>query len=590
MLRSTINLVVSGAVVMALSACGGSDKSDSGYGPTPDSSYSSAAVSSSVVSSSAISSSVASSSVVSSAIASSSASSLASSLASSSASSVVVTEAPIDRLKTNIGSTWVAKGSVDVLAVNGADFVVQTQNKDNFTLYVFDNDAPGQSACTSTQCVTAWPPLLAKSSDLAHAPLSIITRTDGKKQWALRDKPLYFYVGDTTAGDIKGEGIGTIWHVALTEPVLLNKASVNALDGEYLVSSGKVLVGLPSGNNTKFVGEHHNRDGFSLYTFDDDTDGVSNCTGGCLAAWPPLLADENDIAVAPYSIIDRSMGTNPAAKQWAYHGMPLYYFVSDTLAGQTNGKAIAKWHLARPQPFTVKNDATLGSFFTAAGLVKSATPVNAVETVASVARHGFALYTFDNDTAGTSNCNAACLTNWPALIANDGAVAQAPYSIITRSSGLKQWALNDMPLYFFAGDTSASDTKGEGVGGKWIVARGAPVAVSNHTTKGKIFIAHGSLVNASGAADTLHSNFTLYTFDKDTAGSGKSTCNGGCLSAWPALYANTTAKAFGDFSIILRDTGEKQWAYKGRPLYFYVGDSAAGDVSGEYTDWTIARP
>lgn len=587
MLRLSKNLVLSGAVLTALSACGGG-KSNNDY--TPASSYASTAYSSASV---GVSSSLGlSSTVPSSTPSSSSKSSLSStsSLASSASSSAVATEAPIDRLKTNIGTAFIAKGSVNILAPNGTDFVVQTQNKDSLTLYVFDHDVPGQSTCTSTQCVTAWPPLLAKDSDVAHAPLTIITRADGNKQWALRDKPLYFFASDASAGDIKGEGIGGIWHVALTEPVLLNSATVNSLDGDYFVSSGKDSVGLPSGDNTKFVAESHDRDGFSLYTFDNDTTGVSNCTGGCLAAWPPLLAEENDIAVAPYSIIDRSMGTNPTAKQWAYQGQPLYYFVSDTLAGQTNGKAIPKWHLARPQPFVVKNDATLGSFFTAAGLVKSATPVSTVETVANAARQGFALYTFDNDTAGTSNCTAACLTNWPALIANDGAVAQAPYSIITRASGLKQWALNDSPLYFFAGDASAADTKGEGVNGKWVVARGAPVAVSNHVVKGKIFIAHGSLVTVTGTADTVHNNLTLYTFDKDSVGSGKSVCNGSCVTTWPPLYATATAKAFGDFSIIVRDTGEKQWAYKGKPLYFFVGDSAVGDVAGEYTDWTIARP
>lgn len=503
---------------------------------------------------------------------------------------MAATAAPIDRMTTAIGSTWIAKGSVDVLVVNGANFVVQTQDKNNMSLYVFDNDAPGQSTCTSSQCVTNWPPLLAKVSDVAVAPLSIITRTDGKLQWALRNKPLYFYVGDTKAGDITGEGVGNIWHVALTEPVLLNKTTINALDGDYLVSSGNVLIGTPNSGNTAFTAERKDRDSFSLYTFDSDTSGVSNCNGACLAAWPPLLADANDKAEPPYTIIDRSMGTNPSAKQWAYQGMPLYYYIGDTQAGQTTGKAIPKWHLARPQPFVAKKDATLGSFFVATGLVKSATPVSGVEKTSLVPRQGFTLYTFDNDTSGTSNCSGTCLTNWPALIAHEGAVAQAPYSLVTRASGEKQWALNGMPLYFFLGDTAAGDTKGEGVNGKWIVARGAPVAVSNHTTKGKILIAHGSLINATGNPDTLHSNFTLYTFDKDTANSGKSTCNGGCLAAWPALYASSSAQAFGDFSIISRDSGEKQWAYKGLPLYFYVGDGAAGDVSGEYTDWQIARP
>ena len=100
-----------------------------------------------------------------------------------------------------------------------------------------------------------------------------------------------------------------------------------------------------------------------------------------------------------------------------------------------------------------------------------------------------------------------------------------------------------MPLYFYIGDTAAGETKGEGVAGKWLVARGAPVAVSNHSTRGKIFIAHGSLINADGSADTFHNNLTLYTFDKDIAGSGKSTCNGGCLDIWPALYANASARS-----------------------------------------------
>lgn len=576
MLRLSKFFIISGALISVLSACGGGGKSNSGYTPPPDNGYSSTPASSTPSSSSSS--------------AATTSSSVASSVASSSSSSLVATEAPIDRMTTNIGSTFIAKGNVDVLVVNGAEFSIQTQNKDKLTLYIFDNDAPGQSACTSSQCVTTWPPLLAKASDVAHAPLTIITRTDGKLQWALRNKPLYFYMNDSKAGDINGEGVGTVWHVALAEPVLLNKATANALDGDYLVSFGNDLVGMPSGDNTKFVGERHDRDGFSLYTFDNDTDGVSNCAGACLVAWPPLLADENDKAEAPYSIIERGMGTNPVAKQWAYHGMPLYYYVGDTLAGQTSGKAIPKWHLARPLPYTVKDDFTLSSILVASGLVKSAAPDSSVEKTSVVARNGFTLYIFDNDTSGVSNCSGTCLTNWPALIAHEGAVAQAPYSLITRASGEKQWALNGMPLYFFVGDTVAGDTKGEGVGGKWLVARGVPAAVSNHSTKGKIFIAHGNLINASGGSDAAHNNLTLYTFDKDTAGAGKSTCNGGCLVTWPALYASADAKAFGDFSVIVRDSGEKQWAYDGKPLYFYVGDGATGDVNGEYTDWTIARP
>lgn len=81
------------------------------------------------------------------------------------------------------------------------------------------------------------------------------------------------------------------------------------------------------------------------------------------------------------------------------------------------------------------------------------------------------------------------------------------------------------------------------------------------------------LVNASG--------MTLYVFDKDTAGSGKSACNGPCAGLWPALTAPADAKPSGDYSVVTRDDGTKQWAYKGRPLYTWVKDQKAGDKTGD---------
>ncbi len=570
MLRQNIKLITVFSFIGLLSACGGGGGGGGSNSTSPANSSSSVTILSSSSSSSSLSSS---------------------SLSSSSSSSVVATEAPIDRMVTGIGSTWVATGNVDLLVASGANFVVQTQNKNNMSLYIFDNDAPGQSACTSSQCVTTWPPLLAKVSDVAHAPLSIITRSDGKLQWALRNKPLYFYVGDTKAGDINGEGVGNIWHVALTEPVLRKIPNVDAPNRDFLISSGKVLVGTPNSGNTAFTAERKDRDGFSLYTFDNDTSGVSNCNGACLAAWPPLLADANDKAEPPYSIIDRSMGTNSNAKQWAYYGQPLYFYVGDAAAGDVLGASIPKWHLVAPQIKLTKSTPDLGSFLVASGLVKMTVPVNGVETTSSVARDSFTLYTFDDDTLQSSNCKGSCLTNWPALIINPNAADSSlewPYGFIYREGGT-QLTLNGKPLYFFAGDTQAGQTKGEGVGGKWVVARAAPVAVKNHSTKGKIFVAHGDLTDGAGSTDTAHADFTLYTFDKDPL--GQTTCFGGCLAAWPPFYASSE-EPFGDFTVITRDakTGAKQWAYKGKPLYFYVGDGAAGDVNGEYTDWTIARP
>jgi len=54
-------------------------------------------------------------------------------------------------------------------------------------------------------------------------------------------------------------------------------------------------------------------------------------------------------------------------------------------------------------------------------------------------------------------------------------------------------------------------------------------------------------------------DMTLYTFDPDVAGSGKSVCNGGCATAWPPLMASDSDKPTGDYTIVTRDDGKKQW-------------------------------
>ena len=85
---------------------------------------------------------------------------------------------------------------------------------------------------------------------------------------------------------------------------------------------------------------------------------------------------------------------------------------------------------------------------------------------------------------------------------------------------------------------------------------------------------------------------TLYTFDRDAAGSGRSVCNGPCAQNWPPLMAPADARASGDWSIVTRDDGGRQWAYKGKPLYFWAKDGKPGDRTGDGFNnaWRLARP
>ena len=93
----------------------------------------------------------------------------------------------------------------------------------------------------------------------------------------------------------------------------------------------------------------------------------------------------------------------------------------------------------------------------------------------------------------------------------------------------------------------------------------------------------GVLVAANG--------MTLYTFDTDKAGSGKSVCNGPCAGLWPPLMAAATDQPAGDYSVVTRDDGTRQLAYKGKPLYFYKADQKAGDRTGDnFKDvWHIVK-
>ena len=82
------------------------------------------------------------------------------------------------------------------------------------TLYTFDKDSAGKSVCNGP-CANNWPPLMATEAAKPYGGYSVITRDDGKKQWAYNNKPLYFFIKDQKPGDKTGDGfLNGAWHVA----------------------------------------------------------------------------------------------------------------------------------------------------------------------------------------------------------------------------------------------------------------------------------------------------------------------------------------------------------------------------------------
>ncbi|HXJ02100.1 MAG TPA: hypothetical protein VNH44_12830 [Micropepsaceae bacterium] len=98
------------------------------------------------------------------------------------------------------------------------------------------------------------------------------------------------------------------------------------------------------------------------------------------------------------------------------------------------------------------------------------------------------------------------------------------------------------------------------------------IAFAADATPASVKMMNGMMMDSKG--------MTLYTWDNDKE-ANKSSCNGMCLMNWPALKAEASDKDMGDFKVITRDDGSKQWSYKGKPLYYFSMDAAPGDKKGE---------
>jgi predicted lipoprotein with Yx(FWY)xxD motif len=307
------------------------------------------------------------------------------------------------------------------------------------TLYTFARDEPGTSNCYD-QCALAWPPLLAEEgSELAAGEgipgeLGTTERDDGTVMVTYNGWPLYYWVNDEAPGDTTGHNVGNVWAVAFPETHVF--LGGNEELGSFLVDP----------------------EGFTLYRFNPDEPGVSNCTDQCAASWPPLLIEDgqqpngNAGVVGQLGTIERDDGTI----QVTYEGMPLYRWVNDGAPGDATGQGVNDvWFVMPPYTVAVSDNDELGDFL--------------------VGNNGMTLYMFTQDEENVSNCTDQCTANWPPLVVHEGEVPVAGHgvvgelNVIERDDGTFQVTYNGMPLYFWVNDGAPGDTNGQGVGDVWFV-------------------------------------------------------------------------------------------------------------------------
>jgi predicted lipoprotein with Yx(FWY)xxD motif len=310
-------------------------------------------------------------------------------------------------------------------------------------------------------CAQVWPPVYAADTDKPVGGFSIITRSDGKKQWAFNKRALYTSNLDKAPGDVMGatgrreRGDGP----AEREPV---GPAPNVPPGFAVLTTAKGRLLLTDKN-------------YSVYTYDKDQPNKSLCDEKCARVWEPVIAPAAAQAGGEWSVIQRA----PGVRQWAFRKKPLYTYTQDTKSWSYQGSDNPGWR----NVFTQE----------APPLPKGFTVVdNEVgETVTDPKGRTVYFYTCGDDSKDQLACDhpaapqayriavcgggsvEKCNLRWPYLVAAADAKSTSRswtimeidpktghYATPGQAGALRVWAYRDRPLFNFYGDKKPGDIYG----------------------------------------------------------------------------------------------------------------------------------
>jgi predicted lipoprotein with Yx(FWY)xxD motif len=102
----------------------------------------------------------------------------------------------------------------------------------------------------------------------------------------------------------------------------------------------------------------------------------------------------------------------------------------------------------------------------------------------------------------------------------------------------------------------------------------APAAFASLSTMDEL----AASVTPTHSVITAKDGMTVYAFGMDA--DGTPTCYGACAAEWPPYLGNASETVPAGWSLVNRTDGTLQWAFHGRPLYFFARDKVAGDALG----------
>lgn len=198
---------------------------------------------------------------------------------------------------------------------------------------------------------------------------------------------------------------------------------------------------------------------------------------------------------------------------------------------------------------------------------------------------GKTLYYFTRDAGLTSTCSGGCVNNWPVYhietLAVGSGLETGDFGTITRDDGAKQTTYKGWPLYHYAQDAAAGDTKGEAVGGVWFVAKpDYSLMLVNHQLLGHDNIMYNSKYEP-GEEEVQYfvdpEGRTLYAFINDRFDINNFTAedfsNDGAWPIYEAEIAQFPSILDADLFNTIDVHGRMQMTYKGWPLYYFGQDN-----------------
>lgn len=231
-------------------------------------------------------------------------------------------------------------GDTSGIRLHGYDPEEVYADAKGLTLYSFDRDTSGKSACLDT-CLKTWRPVLASALDQPKGEWSIAVRTDDKtRQWAFRGQPVYTFTGDYTPGETAGDNLGQAWHAIIRRaPFRPADITLQVLDGRPILadSGGRTLYTFDGdedlGNDFTYEEALPGKDGTRARL-------IGHCIGKCAETWHAVLApvDAKAVPGGDWSLVPRE--DDPTKKQWAYRRYPLYSYVGDSKSGEAKGTNI----------------------------------------------------------------------------------------------------------------------------------------------------------------------------------------------------------------------------------------------------------